>query len=239
MKQCPVCKTTYTDDSLKFCLADGAGLISVPEPEETVQMSFDKEPMNVNIPADSFPTVFGRANTSNQNERKAISPLIIAALLGLLLLIIVGIAGIGGYFLLKSGDNKNSSIAEKSPTLELTPTAKPEKDETAELKEKLANLQQQVEEQKKQKKNTQGETFPTPLQTGTTARVYTPGDGFLALRSDPDAELGYRITTIPHGTTIKVTDCLSYSYVGKKRGRWCRTTYDGYDGWIFDAYLIY
>ena len=30
MKQCPTCRTTYTDESLRFCLADGSSLDPVP-----------------------------------------------------------------------------------------------------------------------------------------------------------------------------------------------------------------
>src|SRR5918997_7005509 len=29
MKRCPTCQSTYTDDSLTFCLTDGAGLVGV------------------------------------------------------------------------------------------------------------------------------------------------------------------------------------------------------------------
>ena len=34
MKQCPTCKTTYTDESLNFCLEDGAWLADGPQPDE-------------------------------------------------------------------------------------------------------------------------------------------------------------------------------------------------------------
>ena len=29
MKRCPTCQSTYTDDSLTFCLTDGAALVGV------------------------------------------------------------------------------------------------------------------------------------------------------------------------------------------------------------------
>src|SRR5215213_8668123 len=47
MKQCPVCKTTYADESLRYCLADGATLSFTEEP--TV-LSARKDPLRVNIP---------------------------------------------------------------------------------------------------------------------------------------------------------------------------------------------
>ncbi|MEQ1646623.1 MAG: hypothetical protein ABL959_24425, partial [Pyrinomonadaceae bacterium] len=28
MKQCPSCRTTYTDDTLRYCLADGSSLVA-------------------------------------------------------------------------------------------------------------------------------------------------------------------------------------------------------------------
>ena len=36
MKRCPSCNTTYTDDSLRFCLADGGILEDVDTEAETV-----------------------------------------------------------------------------------------------------------------------------------------------------------------------------------------------------------
>ena len=36
MKQCPVCGTQYTDDTLQYCLQDGSPLAGVPAEEETV-----------------------------------------------------------------------------------------------------------------------------------------------------------------------------------------------------------
>jgi hypothetical protein len=38
MKRCPKCSSTYTDDSLNFCLTDGAPLSSVADPDATLVM---------------------------------------------------------------------------------------------------------------------------------------------------------------------------------------------------------
>src|SRR6476661_7565421 len=35
MKQCPACRSQYTDDTLKFCLQDGTPLESIGDPGET------------------------------------------------------------------------------------------------------------------------------------------------------------------------------------------------------------
>ena len=65
MKQCPNCKNTYTDESLKFCLADGTELISLTDAEktiainshdnETVAMEFEKNPVRVDFAKDDSP----------------------------------------------------------------------------------------------------------------------------------------------------------------------------------------
>jgi len=235
MKQCPVCKTTYTDESLKFCLADGANLISLSEPAETVQMSFDKNPMRINVPPDSSPTVFALPQTSNQPIKKGVSPIIVAVLVGLLLLLAVGFIGVIGYFSLKPTANEKASVS-PTPTAKITPTPD---NETVELKEKLANLEKQVQDQKNSKNTTSVETYSTPKPSATTARANSPRDGFLALRSDPSSEIGYRITQIPHGAIVNITSCQGYSYVGKNRGRWCQAGYNGFGGWVFDAFLIF
>ncbi len=73
MKQCPNCKTTYTDESLRFCLADGANLISVPDAAETVRMSFANDPMRVNVSPDSAPTVFATPISQTPPSKKALA----------------------------------------------------------------------------------------------------------------------------------------------------------------------
>ena len=59
MKLCPKCKTTYSDDTLRFCLSDGTSLISMPAAEETIEMTGATNPMRFNVPSQqSDPTVF-------------------------------------------------------------------------------------------------------------------------------------------------------------------------------------
>lgn len=67
-----------------------------------------------------------------------------------------------------------------------------------------------------------------------TGRVHTPGDGFLALRSEPTIRSGRRILKIPHGTLVTLGECVSRP----SDGRWCRTSYKGQRGWVFDRYLV-
>jgi len=236
MKQCPVCKTTYTDESLKFCLADGANLISLSDAAETVQMSFGNNPMRINVAPDSAPTIF-TPPISNQPIKKGVSPIVVGILGFLLLLVVVGFVGFVGYVMLAPSDKKDT-IANVSPTPKISPTPTPD-DQTAELKEKLANLEKQVQDQKNQKNTTSVETYATPKPTATTARANSPRDGFLALRSEPDSETGERITKIPHGASLTVLGCPIPAIVGKTRGRWCQVSYNGQSGWAFDAFMIF
>ncbi len=239
MKQCPVCKTTYTDETLRFCLNDGTNLVSLPDVAETVQMSFDKNPVRINIPPDSTPTVF-TPPISNQPVKKGVSPAVVGILVGLLVIMIIGFAAFAAYVAFKSDDDKNTIVANSTkPTPTASQTATPD-DQNAELKEKLANLEKQVQDQKNRKNKTTVETFSTPQSsTITTARVNSPGDGFLALRTEPSSETGERITKIPHGATVTVVGCPRPSNVGKMRGRWCQITYNGQSGWAFDAFMIF
>ena len=146
MKQCPVCKTTYPDESLKFCLADGTNLISLSEPAETVQMSFDKNPMRINVPPDSAPTIF-TPPISNPPVKKGVSPIIVGILAGLLLLVVVGFASFAAYIALKPTD-KTDAVVTVSPTPKISPTTTPD-DKTAELKEKLAEIFYRIEFEEK------------------------------------------------------------------------------------------
>lgn len=242
MKQCPVCKNRYTDETLKFCLADGASLTSLPDVAETVQMSFDKNPMRINVPPDSVPTIFTPSPISNQSDKKGFSPIIVGVLGVLLLLVVVGFIGLAAYIWLNPTDGKTSVVTNSAtPTPTTSQTATPD-DQTAKLKEKLANLEKQIQDQKdqkNQKNTTSSETYSTPTSTATTARANSPGDGFLALRSEPNSETGYRITKIPHGATMTVLGCPKPSNVGKMRGRWCQVIYNGQSGWAFDAFMIF
>jgi hypothetical protein len=70
-----------------------------------------------------------------------------------------------------------------------------------------------------------------PAQRGT---VNTPGDGFLALRTDPSIRIGSRLAKIPHGTKLDLGECTNDS----SGGRWCRTRYGGQSGWVFDRYVV-
>lgn len=241
MKHCPVCKTTYTDESLNFCLADGASLIASPEAEKTIQMSFSGAPVRINVPPDSVPTVISSVNSPSKPSRKGFGWLVIAALGALLLLGFLGVIGVVGYFSLREKGEKDSAAVAVSPTPAQIASQTPvPNDETGALKEKLANLEKQIQDRKNQKPALPAETSsPSKLSENMTARANSPGDGFLALRKQPDSETGELLTKIPHGASLTVLGCPKPAKIGKKSGRWCQVIYNGQAGWAFDAFLTF
>ena len=241
MKKCPVCKNTYTDDSLQFCLADGTALAFLSTEQPTEQFSAATNPIRVDFVKEEIPTVVAKKDFSGfeREEKKGKGwNLVYGLIIGfvgsaILALIFIGIIVWQRMQLTETGNNNKPT-----PTVANTPNQTPTPDEAAILKEKIANLEKKVQEQKNTKP-----TVPTiantstPQPTKVTARVNSPGDGFLALRTQPSAETGDRILQIPHGAIVTVNACLPK--VAGKKGRWCRVDYNGNSGWAFDGFLIY
>jgi hypothetical protein len=224
MKQCPICKTTYTDDTLSFCLADGAGLFAVSDEEETRVIPKLPETVRIAIPQETAPVftppVFSQQSPAGGGKSKAVG-----VLLGVLALVILLFIGFAAFMILKSDDKKTDPKTSPSPTISQTPDSK------------IADLQKQIEDLKNQKSPTPA---PTQSPPATTARVNSPNDGFLALRSAPNSETGYQILRIPHGLSVAVLGCQSFSVrISGRNGRWCEVNYGGQTGWAFDAWLDY
>ena len=242
MKLCPNCKTTYSDDTLRFCLTDGTSLIPTSTAaEKTVEMSGGTNQMRFDTPTQSVPTIVSPVKTETQAARSGINPWFI--FLPVLALLFLAVAGLLGYILLRPEKVVVSNTATPTPTS--TPPATPTPDkETAALKEELESLKKQIEDQKNPSKNdSTARPFPTENPSAPaiqTARVNSPNDGFLALRSIPDTG-GIMLAKIPHGTNIEIIGCQKNATQkpGKRRGRWCRTDYNGQSGWVFDAFLSY
>jgi hypothetical protein len=242
MKQCPTCKNTYTDDSLAFCLSDGTALVSSQTEEVTQQISAANNPIRVNIAPETSPNAFTPA-FQQQPQQKGGKGWLIGLLVGLFLFAIVGIGGVGAWYFMKNGEVKPVAVIENKPVSNTQPVANsatPTLDETAAMKQKLAELEKQLKEQKSKVPNipTLPNSPATPkVPTVTTAKVNSPGDGFLALRTGPSSSTGDRILEIPHGATVTVLACQSAAK-GKK-GKWCKVNYNGNAGWAFDGFLIY
>ena len=226
MKQCPTCRNTYTDETLRYCLADGATLTEVESEKETVVRSG----VRVDIPstAESIPV---RPTTASAKRGSPVLKIVLAiVLLGVLGVVIVAAAGVIYYLNMQKG-----RVVASSPTPSPISTNDPEKER---LEKELANLQKQLAEN----------TKPSPSKTPPgfesdelpTARVNSPSDGFLALRSEPNTEYGERLAQIPHGSLVTVVSCEPESVkIGSRTGRWCLVTYRTNAGWVFDAWLDY
>jgi hypothetical protein len=243
MKQCPVCKTTYTDDTLRYCLADGTTLVDGPLTEETVIRTTARDAVRVPIERDepvSFSPNPPIAAAPRVSSGKGFKVFLVVAIILILFAGGVAIASLILYNNLNKG-TANTNVA-KSPSpgtsASPSPTVDPEKQR---LQDELANLQKKLDQQK----NTNANVVtppppPTPNRGAPTARVNSPSDGFLALRSEPDADYGERIAKIPHGAVVEINNCeRSKVKISGRSGRWCQITYNGQTGYVFDAWLIY
>jgi hypothetical protein len=234
MKQCPVCKTTYTDDSLRYCLADGATLSDGPLSEETVL----QPGVRVDIPHDEATP---QRNVPPPRSTGKGFKLFVAV--AIILILFAGAAAVAGLILYNNigkSNSNNSSARVPSPTPVSTPTQSPSTDaEKQRLQDELANLQKKLDQQKNANAAVPLSS-PTPDRGHPTAQVNSPNDGFLALRSEPDADYGDRIAKIPHGATVEIENCeRSKVTISGRSGRWCQVTYNGQTGYVFDAWLIY
>lgn len=238
MKQCPVCKTNYTDETLNYCLADGTALsVSASEPETVLMNNFDKNPMRINIPNQTAANNAPPVTSPNQTVVKTgVSALIVVALVGLLLLVMAAFAGFIIYSYsskpeiatvnsdnknaVSTGDNKNSrnvnTISEKPVT---TPSPRSTNSNTN------ANIK----------------PFPSNNSSGTpTAKVKPTGDGFLSLRTEPSVKTGTQLVKIPSGSTVNLENCEKNTMIiDSRKGRWCMVSYNNQTGWVFDAFLTY
>ena len=229
---------TYADDSLSFCLEDGAALDSAADEQPTVVKNILNKPLRVDIPsmAPSGTAVPPAGPESVGPSGTWIKIVLAIVILGILAIGAVGL--IGAVFYYGTGGKEKDPPA-KSPTP--TPTATPTPDvEKERLRDEIANIQKRLEEQK-----TNVNTRPFPIDDdepapSITARVNSPGDGFLALRSMPDSERGERIARIPHGAEIDIFECETTRVtISGRTGRWCQAEYNGRAGWVFDAWLNY
>ena len=238
MKQCPQCRTTYTDDTLRFCLADGAVLERIDEQETAVRAGVRvdiEQPRATPAP----PPIQQRPSRGGTAMKIAIA----VFMLGFLALVIAGGAGVLYY--MKSGDGTTVTQTTPTPSPSATPrrptaTTSPTPDEQERVEKELANVLKQLEDELKPNANRPA-TPPSEddvVDDRPTARVNSPNDGFLALRDEPDAENGTRIAKIPHGTVVALENCeKEQTTIGGRTGRWCMVTHEGETGWVFDAWL--
>ncbi len=260
MKQCPACKNTYTDDSLSFCLTDGSSLVAFsindesptqvipaglnPSSKATNPNTFNQQPIRVNFGQETKSEPELQTYVQAQPPtKKANLNLIIGLTIGITLSVLLG--GIIFAALLMNRGSGNDEIVSNTKTNSSQNDSNSQKniavvnntpDETEKLKDKIANLEKQMQQQKDTKKPNVP-IIANPQSNKVMAKANSPGDGFLALRTQPSAETGDRILQIPHGSTLAVLSCLAKE-AGKK-GRWCRVDYEGNTGWAYDGFMTY
>ena len=245
MKQCTACKTTYTDDTLSYCLADGKPLVAVVDENATIVNHIGEptavfggsERMRVEIPQETAASNIAMPRAAAPSSGRGLK-IFVGVLAVFLLLAVIVIAAAVIFYLA----NKGPDVTSKNTAANRTPSPVPSAttDDKDELRNQIANLEKRLNEQKTAKRPANIPlTLPNQPATTTTARVNSPGDGFLALRTFPSSDVGTRILQIPHGALVTVGGCLNSIRTGNKTGRWCRASYNGYSGWVFDAFLVY
>lgn len=179
MKQCSQCKALYTDESLRFCVNDGAFLTAANASEETAMLSRNSEetvflprhknPLRIDIksPEASAPPAAAPQNfqppPAAPPAGKGFNPVIIGVL-GAALLLLVGGGALAAFILsrasgdVKPDDNKKVAAVSPSPSSSVStnsssPSASESApgDDAAQLRAEMANLQKQLQDQKNQK----------------------------------------------------------------------------------------
>jgi hypothetical protein len=123
MKLCPTCQRRYTDETLNFCLEDGAPLTSVADggPAETLALDAGEPPPTEILPPGFAPTVRAHQpqSTVRQQARrtkedlqdlaapapKQRSTTSVVALTVIATILLLGLGGLGAWLLLKDGDS--------------------------------------------------------------------------------------------------------------------------------------
>lgn len=144
MKHCPVCRSTFTDETLRFCLQDGTGLISTGEtgsPDSMATLQFSSSEGNPSEPTLVLPagvassteptraagpapeTVRQRFTSARTTlERKPRNLALVVVLTILATVIVLAILG-GGYWLLFGREpNRSSDDTDTVNTNEQGPT---------------------------------------------------------------------------------------------------------------------
>ena len=133
MRQCPNCQTVYADDALLFCLNDGAKLQFARDPEETLPaydpnatlpyppasatqptlVDRQSSPLaRVGAPIVTTPSAPPQMPVQPQVIKQGVSPVIVGALVGLLILALGGLA----LFALKDSLFQPSAVTQATPT---------------------------------------------------------------------------------------------------------------------------
>ncbi len=135
MRSCPACNTQYSDDTLSFCLQDGAPLLAPTETDTPTVVLGETETFvrgGVNVPvSDTFATSWQDSqvthNASAAPASKGSKAMVIVLLAGLGLLVIIGVVGFAGFVFYQNSqqtaavNNSNLSNVPKGSPATATP----------------------------------------------------------------------------------------------------------------------
>ena len=203
MKRCPQCSSTYTDDSLRFCLQDGATLLAVSNAPSSFdadatlrgvppEAGFDPPPTEILRPA-AAPTIRTPAPTPTVPDRpftrgaqdsapsKTSSPLLIAGVsaIVILLLVLIGI-GVALLFRDRSEDDRSVANANEKRTDTASTNASPESKRSGSLSEDNVNGDNKNADAATPTPETRGPLRVTATASSTRAPMrgfdYVPGN---------------------------------------------------------------
>ena len=126
MKRCPKCKRKYEDDSLRFCLEDGASLSAVtrePDPPVTQIMPSHGQPTLKSSAEPTIPSYpnFGEMRSAPSGARQSNS--ILTAGVIAIAVFLLALVGIAGYFVLRQSP-ANETTQAGNPKTVTSPTPK-------------------------------------------------------------------------------------------------------------------
>ena len=267
MKQCPNCRTTYTDDTLSFCLSDGTplqmagGTPQTSDPTVVLERP-GSEPTVVLERPGSEPTVVMSHPTADRPSQAAPAPpaaksggmakwIVAASLLGVALLLLG--AGIIGFLYYNSSRTDGTVVANAAPNARPSRSLAPDRspDTVAQPNSNSASNTDTTQDDFEKalanlnkalgniKTDSDSNSSDVPDLSGPfKGKVTSPKDGFLALRNMPSTKIGKVLVKIPNGAIVDVTVCGARSTEDGRSGRWCLAEYGGEAGWIFDAWLV-
>lgn len=241
MKQCPQCGSTYTDDTLSFCLTDGAPL-DIRDPARTERFELEQTTaetslkptenarVRIDLPSQQEQpyTPSSTARIGSTENTKGINRGVVAGLVAALIVVIGVLGSIIVYLAiqnrgLEAVDENSVGMTEK----------KEERDSSS-----RENLSDDTASTPTNPSPAPPEEDEPEFDEEVIKRVNSPNDGFLALRNLPDAEKGTRIAKIPHGDIVVLGRCQTKAVkIGIRTGYWCRARWEGLEGWVFDVWL--
>jgi hypothetical protein len=209
MKRCPTCQRRYTDDTLNFCLEDGATLQSVTGNtlDETLVLDANEPPPTEILPpgiaptmrAHNPPTTIRQEARATRNEFQDLgapaakprntSSVVAVTVVATILLLALG--GIGAWLLLRDktgGGNLNGNVGTET---------------TRDGNANAGTLASNTSNSKSGNLETQPTGTPTPIASATPVNTPTPqptaqsgGDMSAARREVSDALKGWRQTMV-------------------------------------------